>query len=359
MVESIKGFEDTYLFSDPVVNRNSYAQLCRYLSTGGRTKIFAPPFPAMGIATRASCKIYDTATRRPVRNKSIYYHELKFDLANLLSSRGGIFHFLFGDVHVEFLSLRNKRKNQKIIFTVHQPFSSWTRESIQTLKKLDGLITMCEPDRTQFAEALPNVPVKSIVHGVDIDYWKHRPFPSSPKKRVGYCGRYMRNTGMFIRIAERALQEREDVEFVCLITQGGMTKEWEEFGKKANVQLLQGLTQDEVLDFYQALYVLLMPLDDTTANNAVVEALSCGIPVLTTQVGGIGSYGGGVVYPTVENNDDDALYAELCRFLDDPDLCKKVGLDCRAYAQSNLAWPLISAQHVDFFTSIAGERALA
>ena len=221
------------------------------------------------------------------------------------------------------------------------------------LRVLDGLITMCEPDAAQFAADLPGVPVEAIAHGVDVDYWKARPMPTASKKRVGYCGRHMRNADMFMRVARRAMAQRDDVEFHCLITQGGMTPEWEAFGQERNVRILQGLTQDQVLGFYQDLYLLMMPLNDTTANNAVVESLSCAVPVLTTRVGGIAFYGGGEVYPAVENDDDDALYAELNRFLDDPALCARLGTECRQYVEANLSWPLVVSRHLDFYARIA------
>ena len=95
-----------------------------------------------------------------------------------------------------------------------------------------------------------------------------------------------------------------------------------------------------------------MPLNDTTANNAIVESLSCGIPILTTRIGGIASYGGGQVFPIVENNDDDALHAELVKFLDDPALCNQVGLNSRKYAEDEISWPLIADRHLEFFDRV-------
>lgn len=347
------GNSNLYLFGEPVVSRNGYSQYFRYMPEEGRTNFTAAPYPAMGAATRAACKIYDVARKRPIRNKSLSYLELKFDVLRFFSSENDIFHFLLGDNHFDFLSQYKRRKNQKLIFTVHQPYRIWKEEHIELLNVLDGLITMCEPDATQFASRLPGVRVEAIEHGVDVDYWKERPMPTAAKKRVGYCGRHLRNADMFMRVARRAMAQRDDVEFHCLITQGGMTPEWEAFGREPNVRILGGLSQDQVLAFYQGLYLLMLPLNDTTANNAVVEALSCGVPVLTTRVGGIASYGGGEVYPAVENDDDDALYAHLCRLLDDPGQCEQLGAACRRYVESHLSWPLIVSRHLDFYERIA------
>ena len=71
-----------YLFGDPVVNRNGYSQYFRYMPQDWRANFTAAPYPSMGPATRVACKAYDVARKRPIRNKSISYLELKYDFLN-------------------------------------------------------------------------------------------------------------------------------------------------------------------------------------------------------------------------------------------------------------------------------------
>jgi glycosyltransferase involved in cell wall biosynthesis len=158
---------------------------------------------------------------------------------------------------------------------------------------------------------------------------------------------------MFMRVAERVLSMRSDVEFRCLVTPGGMSDEWNAFGTRRNVQVLHNLSAREVLRFYQEVDVLVLPLNETTANNAIVEAMSCGTPVLSTSVGGIASYGGGTVFPVVKNDDDEALYARLCELLDDHHIRTRVGAACRSFAERELDWQLVSARHSRFYEVVA------
>ena len=339
--------EKLVLCTGSIINRNSYAQLCRYFPMLDPKVITSD----LNVFTRSICKLYDLWNGIPTRNKSITYHEFRVELMLRLPHEPSVVHVLFGDDHCGFLSrIKDRPRNGlRLVFTVHQPFQNWRAENVQTLAALDGLITLCESDRKLFAEQLPGLPVVSIAHGVDVDYWKVRPLPQAPKKRIGYCGKHLRNIEMFMRVAKRALKERDDVEFYCLIPPGGMSAEWEAFCQQPNVRILNNLSQDQVLDFYQNLYLLMMPLNDTTANNVIVESLSCGVPVLTTNVGGIATYGAGEVFPMVENNDDEALYKELARLLDHPDQCQAMGVACRDFAEKQLAWPKIAAMHEQFY----------
>ena len=57
-----------------------------------------------------------------------------------------------------------------------------------------------------------------------------------------------------------------------------------------NVTILPFFNDEELRDAYRNADLVFMPLLDCTANNAVLEAMSCGTPVMTNRVGGIPEY---------------------------------------------------------------------
>ena len=50
------------------------------------------------------------------------------------------------------------------------------------------------------------------------------------------------------------------------------------------------LRDEDLLSLYQQSDLLVMPMLDCTANNAVLEAMACGTPVMINRVGGVSEY---------------------------------------------------------------------
>ena len=51
-----------------------------------------------------------------------------------------------------------------------------------------------------------------------------------------------------------------------------------------------GLTNEELLKTYQAADCFMMTAKDTSANNAILEAMACGLPIVAERIGGIPEY---------------------------------------------------------------------
>jgi glycosyltransferase involved in cell wall biosynthesis len=56
------------------------------------------------------------------------------------------------------------------------------------------------------------------------------------------------------------------------------------------VKILPFLSDAELLEVYQRAELLFMPFLDCTTNDALMEAMACGTPVMTNRVGGIPEY---------------------------------------------------------------------
>jgi glycosyltransferase involved in cell wall biosynthesis len=94
-------------------------------------------------------------------------------------------------------------------------------------------------------------------------------------------------------------------------------------------------------------------MNESGANTAVVESLSCGLPVITTDVGGIRDYGGADIFPIVANDDDDAMIDLVEKYLDNSDLRNEVAISCRNFAEQKLAWSVVAQKHLEVYQKLS------
>ena len=116
-----------------------------------------------------------------------------------------------------------------------------------------------------------------------------------------------------------------------------------------------GLSDAELLEFYQTSYLLLMPMIDSGANIAIVQAIATGLPIITTDIGGIRSYGGGEVFEVVKRNDCEAMTALFTKYYNNSDFRNSVALKQRNFALKQLDWNSIAKQHFTVYKTIVEE----
>lgn len=98
---------------------------------------------------------------------------------------------------------------------------------------------------------------------------------------------------------------------------------------------------------------LLLPMNDSGANTAVVEAFASGLPIATTDVGGIRDYGDETIFPIVANNGDEAMFALVEGYLSKSGWRDEVSRNCRQFAEQFPAWPLVAQKHLQAYRELA------
>jgi glycosyltransferase involved in cell wall biosynthesis len=196
--------------------------------------------------------------------------------------------------------------------------------------------------------------VQFVHHGVDTEFFKPDPSRRSGPPRILYSGVYLRNEAMLVRAVKRLADKGRQVHFDLLVPQHRRNSPtlWPLLGHPA-VSWHGGLNDNQLRALYQNAHLMLLPMNDSGANTAVVEALASGLPVVTTDVGGIRDYGGGSVFPLVANNDDEAMISLVEQYLENTSWREQTGRDCRAFAETHLAWPLIAQRHLNIYQGLS------
>lgn len=158
---------------------------------------------------------------------------------------------------------------------------------------------------------------------------KQRHGLSSKQKIIGVIGRLNPEKGqmIFLRAMEKTVRSCPDVK--SLVIGDGQDRPMLERFCREN-----GLTdhvvflgyQDKIADYYQILDLLVLPSLSEGLPNTVLEAMTFGIPVLATSVGGVPEIienGNGVLVPP---NDPEALAERMIELLKDDSLRGAIGL---------------------------------
>lgn len=329
-------------------NHTGYQQLPRYMQK------LSPEMKVIGSRNSFSDlmlgKAYSLYRGWPARNQFDAAAELRFLRANSVPEP--VKHVLHFENHYLFFDQWTKAPAE-IISTLHVPRAEWTHPELEALKHLSSAIVLYQRDIEFFESYVGKGRVKFVPHGVDVEFFRPRT-PAPEPKRLFYSGHYLRNTRMLARVLERLAEEHRGLEFHLLVPDALRSSEdYKALNGRSDIVWHQNITDDQLAALIASAYLVLLPMNDSGATTAVVEALACGTPVVTTDVGGIRDYGGGSVFPIVRNNDDDAMIELVGRYLTQPGWRENMSRRSRELAVDKFAWARVAEQHLEAYQTLA------
>jgi glycosyltransferase involved in cell wall biosynthesis len=269
----------------------------------------------------------------------------------LAKNRDAVGHVLYGEHFLPYLKCLAAGRISRSAFTFHQPFGQWAGADLLQLNRIDHAIFLFTPPAGTFEAHLRCAPTV-IPHGVDTDFFSPLSHPS--ERRVLYSGVHLRNLKMLERVIDRLLSHDSKVVVDMLVPESRRNEDvFQRLTRSDRIFWHAGLDEFELRDLYRRSDLMLLPMQDSGANTAIVEALACGLPIVTTDVGGIRDYGGGTVFPVVRNDDDQAAFEMVVRLLDDESHRASLSLAGRAFAMDTLAWQQVIPRHLAVYEGMA------
>jgi len=201
-----------------------------------------------------------------------------------------IFHFLYGENSYRYLGLMKPAAHRRIVCTYHTPpdkFNTVVRFR-EHLKRIDLAVVVSTVQQDFLADMIGPERVVYIPHGVDTDYFTppRRPRAVSKRIRCLFVGTHLRD---FETLADAAAHmNRKGAPFsLTVVTAPTHHRLFEGID---NVRFLSGVSDAALLGLYRESDLLLFPLLAATANNTLLEAMACGLPIVTTDDAGIRDY---------------------------------------------------------------------
>jgi len=208
-----------------------------------------------------------------------------------------------------------------------------TFPSAEPFRRVAGFILMSSHQKPFFLErGVPEERLHVVLHGIDTKHFvppetrdRHEPF------RILTVGHTRRDFGMLRQLTEA--MEADGCTF-RVISKPAFGRH---FDGQQHVTFESGISNKALLEAYQSSDVLVMTAEEATANNALLEALSCGLPVVSERVGGLPEYlgeAGGLVVPP---KDPQALRQAILKLKADQSRWENLSVAARKRAET-LDW---------------------
>lgn len=266
----------------------------------------------------------------------------------LIGVRREIFHFLYGEDAFCYSGFVPRLKNKKIVATYHQPPEYFEKVISRRnhLSKLDGLVTVSKNQYDYFSKFVDPEKIAMIPHGIDTEYF--RPGTQSRKnKQCLFVGNWLRDFGTLRKVVETIKAGDDEVDFIIVTTVKGMKKI--EGLKDADIRY--GIDEEELLKLYQQSTMLVLPLEGCTANNSILEALSCGLPIVTTDIGGIRDYVDESCAVLAGRADAKDMAGKVLGLLNDKPRRDRMS-ECARSKAMQFAWPVVNEKLNEFYGSL-------
>lgn len=262
---------------------------------------------------------------------------------------GQIFHFLYGENSHRYLGhLKFKGHRNFIVCTYHTPADEFqvVVQDKNHLASVDAVIVVSKSQIEFFSELVGPERVFYIPHGIDVDYFgpMEREISKGPGARCLFVGIHLRDFETLALTAQILNRRRKDIH-LAVVT---YPKFHHYFQGIDNVELYAGISDEKLLALYQDSDVFVCPLLGSTANNSLLEAMACGLPIVSTDLPGVRDYVNDACSLLTPARDPQAL-AEAVLYLGEDQLRhRRMALASRARSM-DFNWQKIASKTRDVY----------
>jgi glycosyltransferase involved in cell wall biosynthesis len=252
---------------------------------------------------------------------------------HMLPRRGAVYHAVRGDIDLCILPRAARRTGNYAVASFHEVPDAigYYLDGPRVAEQLHAAILLGECQRPYFDLHLPAERIFVVHHSVDTEFF--RPAPSLPADPVCITvGAHMRDPETLTAAMKLVWQSNPRVRLIAIGTARPGYVQAAPALQDERVTLMDRVTDPELLRAYHSARVALLCVRDAVANNALLEHMACGLPVVGSDVGAVGEYLGdeaGVLFP---RGDAEAMADAVLRLCDDQPACARMGAAARARA---------------------------
>lgn len=242
------------------------------------------------------------------------------------------------------LSKADASIRSRLVLCLHQP-PAWFRAHWPDFSVFDGLraLVCLSEEQRKFFSQITSTPAVFIRHGVRHDFFVPAEQIQKSSPRLLFVGQWLRDFATLLKTMHEVWQSQPELELDCVIPLSvRINPELMELAKDERVRWYAGIEPEALLELYQNATLLLLPLTASAANNAILEAVACGLPVVTTDVGGAREYVPKEAATLCPPGDINAHASAVLQWLENDEKRKAATKICRIFVEQKHDWAAIA-----------------
>ena len=200
----------------------------------------------------------------------------------------------------------------------------------------------------------PQLDIKVIGNAVDAAMFPKKPasIHPDPIRLICVC-RLVKRKGL-IYLIDAMREMRNDDVTLQIVGTGDNRKEIESLIDQSdvahNITMVGYVPRECLVDYYHDADVFVLPSLSESFGQVIVEAMSCGLPVVASRVGGIPeTIEHGVNGLLVEPASSQALVSAIRRLISEPGLRSKIGANNARQARAEFSWAAVAARYEEVY----------
>ena len=227
-------------------------------------------------------------------------------------------------------------------------------------KLFDGVFAICNWNKQQLLElGCPEEKIIDLHNGIDVRFYSPMDGENKEAENEHIILTVARleepkNLEFAVEVIAR-LKTATDVKFkYFIIGEGSLRKAVEDkiatLGLNDTVFLLGAKNREEVVSYMRKARIFFLPSKDEAFPTVLLEAQSCGLPVIATDVAGVKeTFLDGKTGFLVKLNDKQSMVEKLKLLLEDESLRKQMGLNARQFAVENFDIKVLAERLVESY----------
>tara|TARA_R110000851_G_scaffold7469_1_gene28949 strand:- start:44344 stop:45288 length:945 start_codon:yes stop_codon:yes gene_type:complete len=269
-----------------------------------------------------------------------------FQLLQKHKKEKNVVHYLNGERDIRHLGfLKRHFPNTIFCATFHKPpeILKKTIANATALRNLDGAIAVGINQVDFLKEWLQLENVKYIPHGVDTHFF----VPDSSKKKKNtllFVGQHLRDFETFNKTVPKLNENIKNLNIQAVVHPAYASK----IEPHDCIEVLTNIKDKTLRTLYQEATALYLPMVDSTACNSILEAMACGLPIITSKVGGNEEYLKDTSNILITSDRLDMLVLKVKQVIETPTRLETMECSSRKKAIA-INWEVTSNSILDFY----------